>query len=247
MKKLLYLAFALAITGLTFDASAQCTPDPQYTAAGVYPDSATGLPTAVAGVAYSEVMTIVVPVDTVLPPVPIPVAVDSIVITDVMGLPNGFTYTCAVPNCAFPGGQSNCLVLEGNPVLADTGSYPLTVVLAGYAAGTGIPIPGTVDFYTLNIDATVGYGNVELEQFSLRQNYPNPVTENSSIRFNAPVNGNYQFEVIDMLGKTIESRSVIAQAGSNVIRVNANDYGKGVYMYSLTNGVQKLTRRMIVK
>ena len=43
MKKiLLTLALAFAFIG----ANAQCTPDPQFTIAGIYPDSATGLPNA---------------------------------------------------------------------------------------------------------------------------------------------------------------------------------------------------------
>ena len=58
MKKiLLTLTLALAFIG----ANAQCTPDPQFTLAGIYPDSATGLSTAIVGQAYDEVITIISP------------------------------------------------------------------------------------------------------------------------------------------------------------------------------------------
>ncbi len=61
MKKiLLTLTLALAFVG----ANAQCTPDPQFTIAGIYPDSATGLTGAIVGQPYNEVITIVTPLDT---------------------------------------------------------------------------------------------------------------------------------------------------------------------------------------
>ena len=41
-----------------------CTPDPQYSAAGIYPDSATNLSTAYVGQPYSENITIITPNDT---------------------------------------------------------------------------------------------------------------------------------------------------------------------------------------
>ena len=61
MKKiLLTLTLACAFIG----ANAQCTPDPQYTNAGIYPDSSVGMPAAIVGQAYSEVITIITPIDT---------------------------------------------------------------------------------------------------------------------------------------------------------------------------------------
>ena len=56
----------LLIVAFTFSGYSQCTPDPQFTQGGIYPDSATGLPPAFVGVAYDEVITVVVPQDTVV-------------------------------------------------------------------------------------------------------------------------------------------------------------------------------------
>ena len=53
MKKILLslmLAFAFTST------QAQCVPDPLYIIAGIYPDSAAGLPNAIVGQAYNEVI-----------------------------------------------------------------------------------------------------------------------------------------------------------------------------------------------
>ena len=61
MKKiLLTLTLALAFVG----ANAQCTPDPQFTLAGIYPDSSTGMPDAIVGQPYNEIITIIVSTDT---------------------------------------------------------------------------------------------------------------------------------------------------------------------------------------
>ena len=63
MKKILLI---LTLAFIFIGANAQCTPDSQYTIAGIYPDSATGLPNAMVGQAYNEVITIISPVDTPL-------------------------------------------------------------------------------------------------------------------------------------------------------------------------------------
>ena len=61
MKKTL-LTLALAFAFIV--AQAQCTPDAQFSLPGIYPDSATGLPNAIVGQAYNEVITIIAPLDT---------------------------------------------------------------------------------------------------------------------------------------------------------------------------------------
>src|SRR4051812_1294579 len=104
---------------------AQCIPDTSIThnEAGIYPDSATGLPHAVVGVAYSTVIQLKVLTDTS------GVTVDSIDITNVTGLPAGFTYQCTPSSCHFPGGSDACILLTGPaPTVAMAGQiYPLTV------------------------------------------------------------------------------------------------------------------------
>ena len=96
MKKLI-LSIA-ALVAFTFSGYSQCTPDPQFTIGGIYPDSATGLPAAYVGYAYDEVITVVVPLDTIVD-IPIfgPTAVPFVDITldNVTGLPPNFEYNCS--------------------------------------------------------------------------------------------------------------------------------------------------------
>ena len=62
IKKLLLSLIIVPFLGISV-ALCQCSPDPQYTSPGVNPDSATGLPHAIAGVNYSTTMTVNVPED----------------------------------------------------------------------------------------------------------------------------------------------------------------------------------------
>ena len=107
MKKiLLTLTLALAFIG----AQAQCTPDPQYTAVGIYPDELIGLSPATVGIAYNQNITIIVPSDTVY--LGFSVIIDKIDLTSVTGLPTSFSYSCDPPSCSFPGGTIKCAALS---------------------------------------------------------------------------------------------------------------------------------------
>ena len=63
MKKLLTTVLFLFACTLVYS---QCTPDPQYVAGGIYPDSATGLSDAYVGQSYNELITIITPEDTIV-------------------------------------------------------------------------------------------------------------------------------------------------------------------------------------
>ena len=61
MKKIIItITLSLVVIGLR----AQCLPDMQFTVAGIYPDSATGLSNAYVGQLYQQNITIIVPTDT---------------------------------------------------------------------------------------------------------------------------------------------------------------------------------------
>ncbi|MCB0840998.1 MAG: SprB repeat-containing protein, partial [Bacteroidetes bacterium] len=116
MKKLSYLFLMLGLVFLGYNnLKAQCNPDPAYTTPGIYP---TAIANGCLNELYSQVITIVVPTDTVVSGFPIPI--DSIVLDSVVNLPVGLTYQCVPPSCGFPGGTSNCILISGTPTLADT-------------------------------------------------------------------------------------------------------------------------------
>jgi len=250
MKKiLLTLALAFAFIG----ANAQCTPDPQFTIAGIYPDSATGLPSAMVGQAYNEVITIISPVDTsvVILGQSIPVTIQTIVLTSVTGLPASFSYDCATTNCVFAGGSTSCAVLSSaSPTIAEIGSHQIimnttTTVDAGLF---GIQTQDdVVDYYYINVtNATSVINQFNDFSFELKDVFPNPVNNNAKIQFVSGNSIDVVFTVFNYLGEKIEEKNIAATRGVNDIEIYANDYANGMYLYSINNGIQVVSKRMIV-
>lgn len=135
MKKILYSSlFALFAI---FSANAQCTPDPQFTSVGFHPDSITGLPIACESAAYNETITIISPVDTVL--AGFTIAVDSVHISNVSGLPTGLVADCQNPNCSWLPviNPASCLSINGTPGVGTAGTYPLVITYDVYVTILG--------------------------------------------------------------------------------------------------------------
>ena len=258
MKKLILSITAIA--AILFSGYSQCTPDPQFSAAGIYPDSATGLSVAYVGYPYEQIITIITPSDTV---VDIPllglssVTIDNIDLTNVSGLPANFVYECDPVNCSFPGGTVKCarLYSTSNPVLADVGIYPIVFETTTYVSG--VPVIGSttqddvIDYYFIEIMDTngvnVGIEKISSESLELKTIYPNPVVDNSRIQFISGKNQNVTFNVMNVLGKTLVNTSIMANRGVNELFVSASDFPNGIYLYSITAAGKTSTKRMIIR
>ena len=246
----LTLTLAFAFVG----AQAQCTPDPQFTIAGIYPDSATGLPNAMVGQAYNEVITIISLLDTstVILGQTISVTIQTIELTSVTGLPPSFSYDCATTNCIFAGGSTSCAVLtSAGPTSAEIGSHQVimnttTTVDAGLF---GIQTQNdVVDYYYINVsNATSVINRFNDFTFELKDVYPNPVNSNAKIQFISGSSANVVFSVFNYLGEKIEERNIAATRGVNDIEISAKDYANGMYLYSINNGIQVVSKRMIIE
>lgn len=119
-----------------FSASAQvCTPDTSTLPAGYYPNAITdGSET----VPYSHTVTVVVPVDTTISGFTVPI--DSLVVTNISGLPSGLSFACNPGSCGIPGGDKGCVELSGRPDQGTIGLYPVTVEGIIYANLFGGPV-----------------------------------------------------------------------------------------------------------
>lgn len=242
------------LTFVFIGANAQCTPDPQYTNAGIYPDSSIGMPDAIVGQAYSEVITIITPTDTnvIFSGLPISVTIMDIALDSVNGLPANFTYDCAALNCVFTGGSTSCAVLSStiNPTVADTGSYQIfmyttTTVDAGLF---GIQTQNDIiDYYYIEVsNATSVINQFNDFTFELKNIFPNPVNNSAKIQFISGNSADVVFSVFNHLGEKIEEKNIAAYRGINDIEISANDYANGMYLYSINNGVQIVSKRMII-
>lgn len=254
MKKLL-LSF-IAITTISFAIGQNCTPDPQFTLPGVYPDSATGLAIATVGVPYSETITTVTPVDTCVQvfPLPLPctiVPIDSVVVDSIYGLPPGFTVVSENENNLkfyFFGGTSSCMLITGTAAPGDEGIYPLYVSGLSWGNVASVPTsqPFVVDWYQLEIVSATGIENINSENLQVSQNIPNPFNDVSNIEFYLPQAENVSITIFNVLGEKIRDEEIQSVKGINNYSLNAADFNSGVYFYNVSYLDQVVTKRFVV-
>lgn len=254
MKKILFIA-AACLTGFT--AFAQCVPDTSIThnEPGIYPDSATNLPHAIVGIPYSEVIQLKVLTDTttMIGPITVPVTIDSIVTTNITGLPPGYTYNCTPPTCTFLGGSDACILLQGPAPTPQEISMVyqmhVEVMVYGHVTGTGTTLPAqssNVDYYFIQVDDNVGINSNNYSSFQVLQNNPNPFHGISTVEFISPKAALVTVKVANMLGKTISTKTILAYTGKNKITFNAEEFESGIYFYTISSEKNVVTKRMIV-
>jgi len=252
MKKLL-LCLSLICSVLLAYSQSGCTPG-SYTSPGIYPDTAIGLTDAFVGLSYSENITIITPLDTNidLGAGPVTLSIDSINLTNVTGLPYGFDYACDPPNCSFPGGTSSCAELYSTTPPDDSliGVHNVVFSITTYAPTIAGQITQTdiIDYYSIEISAVSSTINkVYSTSFELKAVYPNPVEDHAKIQFISGKSEDIIFRVYNLLGKEVESQIILSTRGVNTIDINTSSYSEGVYLYSINNGTQLVTKRMVVK
>lgn len=247
MKK--FLLFVTSVAAFSF-ANAQCTPDPQYTQPGIYPDSATNFLPAYETVAYSQTVTAVVPADTcvvIFSPPCTTLSMDSVVVESVTGLPSGLTFVCDNPDCQFPGGQTGCAIITGTPPLGSAGTYMLTIDLSAYVGGFGVPNPYTIDYYKIVVNtAPSAVEETESISFSAKQNKPNPFDDLTTIEYSLKDAGKVTFEIYNLVGEVVESKVINGTKGNNRFQVDGTDLASGAYIYKMTNNGTVITKRMII-
>ncbi|GMU96186.1 T9SS type A sorting domain-containing protein [Ignavibacterium album] len=85
------------------------------------------------------------------------------------------------------------------------------------------------------------------KEFKLSQNYPNPFNPSTTINYSLPVAGFVTLKVYNLLGEEVavlvnEDKS----AGNHTTIFNAAGLPSGIYLYSLSTGFNKETRKMIL-
>lgn len=248
-KKLLFtiLFLCFGTSGIMF--AQNCNPDPQYTSPGIHPDSATGFVQGYANQPYSQLVTVVIPQDTVIFSFPVPW--DSTVLVGINGLPNGFTYACwnnsAQPNrCSWRGNTNGCVIITGNPTVADTGTYPLSIPTKNYIGGSTLPNNFTITYYKIRINGPTGIQNLNSNSFQVGDCFPNPFSDKTEINFNSPEVRQVSLKVYNMIGTEVYSFSMRAQKGLNKFTFDRNVLPAGIYIYTVSNGEQNITKRMVI-
>lgn len=83
-------------------------------------------------------------------------------------------------------------------------------------------------------------------KFSLEQNVPNPFDNQTAINYTLPKNTQASLAIFDMTGKLIKEVNLVDPKGQIIIQ--ANEIGKGMFLFSLVSGNQEIiTKKMIVR
>ncbi|MDR3610944.1 MAG: YCF48-related protein [Ignavibacteriaceae bacterium] len=126
-----------------------------------------------------------------------------------------------------------------SPIIAD---IAFTDSLHGYAVGIG----GTILKY--NIPLTSIDEKIELAAaFSLNQNYPNPFNPSTTISFFIPKMSKIILKIYDILGQEVKSFEHQMDAGEHNIKLTFNNLSSGIYIYTLTAGGYRASKKMIFK
>ena len=259
MKRILFFALA-AFSLQTFAQNTPCVPDAmnQDSLFGLWPDTTQNLPTAVEGVYYETYVQLKTPdVASEVPDVPIQFAslgIDSIGLVEALGLPSGIQMTCDEPSCVYPGNSIGCINIFGTTNAV--GVHDLEFKVDGWVTA---PIIGVVSMsvavgdyvyltgYKLVVNGSGSDVNlIHSNTFEVLQNTPNPFTGITSISYNLMQQRNVSFSVYNVMGAKVMEQQYFANAGTNTIELSANDLESGIYFYTLSNGEEIVTKRMIV-
>jgi hypothetical protein len=211
-------------------AHGQCVPNAAYNTPGIYPDSASGFPPAVATYEYNLVITAVIPFDTIVFPLP-RLPVDSIGMSSITGLPAGFEAIPNRPSGYWLGGTSGCMLITGTPAHDQVGHYPLVIEVVGYMGGLGFPFPYEITFYSITILDSTAYG-IRSPQHSVFSNisvYPNPFSSDLNLTFYTQEPGSYDCLIYDSMSRLLVAESIQVVAGNNAHRIDGSALKPGLY------------------
>jgi hypothetical protein len=246
--------------------NAQCTPDsevPDSVFVSPLPYNADDRPdggitdTACVESYYELLFTFNVPdvYESEFGPIPIE-QVDIPVENGINNLPASLDYVCNPPNCEFLAETQGCILISGTPEMGEEGEYDLTLIATIRSVlDLTIDVPADLEpgsHYYLNVKEA-GFENCAIvsaqeqfaSNFSLR-NQPNPFSNWTQVIVDAQIGGTYTFAVHDIFGKLLHQERVNLYEGENTIDYNGSELANGFYIYSISDGVERVARKMAV-
>ncbi|MFH1297005.1 MAG: T9SS type A sorting domain-containing protein, partial [Bacteroidota bacterium] len=94
----------------------------------------------------------------------------------------------------------------------------------------------------------VGTDKEQKHAFHVSQNYPNPVTDHTTVNVHLTQSGTLGLEVTNLMGQRVETLSKgICTAGNHYFTINTRGLCPGVYFYTVFFTDSKVTKKMIVE
>lgn len=241
---LFFGCLAISITSL-----AQCIPDSSVTTSDIYgPSPEVGLPFGQIGMPYVAVISLNVPDDTTFQGNT--VALDSMVLADITGLPPGFTYECNPEPCVFYGNERGCIKISGlTNEPADAKVWNLIANFDFRITYAGFPFNFSESVSDYRIDLT-GYpqsidpiGSSDY-LFEVDQN---PITRTSLLRLSSPQLGYMSFRIYSLLGTEVFQQDLVNSGSEFQIAIGSLGLKPGIYFAAVTQDAYSRTLRFVVK
>lgn len=260
MKKIyLSLLFIVCLLNVkvTFAQAPACQYDYTWLALGkdgIFPDSATNFVSGTVGVPYIQHVTIKVPYDTTavifgsLQTVRFSRIDLQTNITNPVnyGLPPGLSIAGTPSNFKFPGNDTSCMVIYGTPTTP--GTYLLSFTLKTFVVEFPLTSVSTdvVDYYKITINPTVGIDEKQNLNFDLNGIFPNPASNETTIKYQLPKNGNVKHAVYDALGKCVYNKTTESKKGANNLNIPVRNFNSGIYFYVVEFEGKSKTKKLVV-
>ena len=117
-------------------------------------------------------------------------------------------------------------------------------------AGDNLPelvASGQSAFKRYTHDTAGSVAEMNRNQISMSQNYPNPFSDKTYIDINLPVATAFDLSIYTISGEKIYSQSYSAYpAGSYTLKIQKNNLGKGCYFYRLKTSEGSVTKKLMV-
>jgi hypothetical protein len=247
MKKLLIITFSLF--SFTFNYS-QCIPDPTYADStfGVWPTPQTNFSDGDIGVFYDEVVYFKIPRDAGnIDSAYVGQLIDSIILSSVSNLPPGLSYQCDIPSCTWNFDSVGCASISGTPTTNGSFQISLDATVWTEIFTVPFPVPYSFNGYFINIGPTSNNSlGSSFSNLILGNPLPNPSNNSTNIGYSSMNSGNISFQMTNLLGEIVHKENFVSNIGLNNISVNTSIFPNGVYLYSISNGLARSTKRLIV-
>jgi hypothetical protein len=248
MRKTLFTILTICAFNLPFLSFGQCTPDTSFKTSGTLPAV---LANAKVGELYQQTLQYHITKDTTVYVAQLGTTVnakiDTLWITGVVGMPDGFTYSCHNSECKILGGTTGCATLTGTPTASQVGIYPLIVLIKIRATAMVGPLPvgqtvnDTNARYSIVVGGVNGQSSIESNEELLI--YPNPAKEELQV-YLPELKEAAIYEVKNMQGQVVLKGNLLGNGEVSKIGLNQNP---GIYFIEIQTPSKHLVKKFIIQ
>lgn len=217
-------------------AFSQCTPDPNLNGTGFTPAE---LPFAYTDAPYSQVLSFMAPKDTTTTfnGNQVDVVIDSVIMLQLIGVPDHFQYEC-LNRCSILGGGKGCALLSGQAQESQIGAYRIKILLQTYFKIKNAPNQfsriDSGDSYQFRIYKTTGLGLIMGTAATAIKAYPNPANTNISFDLSMlPHHSTGSVAIVDVLGRKVYEGTF---ENNNAGKIDVSAWKSGVYKCMIRTG-----------